>query len=173
MLRIPHWLDNPLIDGGKVVSPTNRPRSTPEKLFFSAAELSEQCGRKNKANWKNWFTSSGAEPATFRLVAQCFNQLRYCVPRKENRAIKNKMQRSKWLTWRLIAWLWHLVCHSVMKTYWCRSLTRYCRVLSYRLSYRELIFYLHLSSYRWLIAAVCNGRWLVGMQRGAEGNKYI
>jgi hypothetical protein len=27
-------LDNRLIDGGKVVSPTYRPRFTPQKLFF-------------------------------------------------------------------------------------------------------------------------------------------
>jgi hypothetical protein len=36
MLRIPHYLDNPLTDGGKVVSPTYRSRSTPEKHYFSA-----------------------------------------------------------------------------------------------------------------------------------------
>jgi hypothetical protein len=30
---------------------------------------------------KNQMTSSGLEPATYRLVAQCVNQLRYRVPR--------------------------------------------------------------------------------------------
>jgi hypothetical protein len=37
MFRIPHCLDNRLIDGGKVVSPTHWPRSTPEKHYFSAS----------------------------------------------------------------------------------------------------------------------------------------
>jgi hypothetical protein len=39
MLRIPHCLDNRLTDGGKVVSPTHRPRSTPHKHYFSALIL--------------------------------------------------------------------------------------------------------------------------------------
>jgi hypothetical protein len=37
MLRIPHCLDNWLIDGGKVVSPTHRPHFTPQKHFFNAS----------------------------------------------------------------------------------------------------------------------------------------
>jgi hypothetical protein len=39
MLKIPYCLDNPLIDGGKVVSPTYRPRSTPQKYYFSASGI--------------------------------------------------------------------------------------------------------------------------------------
>jgi hypothetical protein len=34
ILRIPHCLDNRLTDGGKVVSPTHRPRSTLQKHLF-------------------------------------------------------------------------------------------------------------------------------------------
>jgi hypothetical protein len=34
MLRIPHYPDNRLIDGNKVVSPTHQPHFTPQKLFF-------------------------------------------------------------------------------------------------------------------------------------------
>jgi hypothetical protein len=37
ILRIPHCLGNRLKDGGKVVSPTNRPRSIPQKNYFSAS----------------------------------------------------------------------------------------------------------------------------------------
>jgi hypothetical protein len=33
-LRIPHCLDNCLTDGGKFVSPTLRPRFTPQKHYF-------------------------------------------------------------------------------------------------------------------------------------------
>jgi hypothetical protein len=36
MLRLPHCLDNRLTDGGKVVSLTHRPHSTPQKHYFSA-----------------------------------------------------------------------------------------------------------------------------------------
>jgi hypothetical protein len=37
MVRIPQYLDNRLTDGGKVVSPTHRPLSTPEKRYLSAS----------------------------------------------------------------------------------------------------------------------------------------
>jgi hypothetical protein len=55
MLRIPHCLENLLSDGGKVVSLTQRPHFTSQKYYFF---------RKLKK-----FTSSGPEPATFRIVA--------------------------------------------------------------------------------------------------------
>jgi hypothetical protein len=34
MLRIPHCLDNRLIDGGKVVSLTHTPHFTPQKHYY-------------------------------------------------------------------------------------------------------------------------------------------
>jgi hypothetical protein len=37
MLRISHCLDNRLIDGGKVVSPTHRPLFTPQKYYFNVS----------------------------------------------------------------------------------------------------------------------------------------
>jgi hypothetical protein len=36
-LRNPHCLDNRFTDGGKVVSPAHRPRSTPQKHYSSAS----------------------------------------------------------------------------------------------------------------------------------------
>jgi hypothetical protein len=44
--------------------------STPGQLY----------GRKDEVNWKKKSTSSGLKPATFRLVAQCFNEIRYHAP---------------------------------------------------------------------------------------------
>jgi hypothetical protein len=37
MLKIPYCVDNRLTDGGKVVSHTHRPRSTPQKHYFSVS----------------------------------------------------------------------------------------------------------------------------------------
>jgi hypothetical protein len=37
MLRIPHCLDSRLTDDGKVDITTHRPRSTPQKHYFSAS----------------------------------------------------------------------------------------------------------------------------------------
>jgi hypothetical protein len=37
LLRISHCLHNRLTDGGEVVSPTHRPRSTPQKRYFSVS----------------------------------------------------------------------------------------------------------------------------------------
>jgi hypothetical protein len=36
ILRIQHCLENRLTDGGKVVSPTHRPRSTPQEHFSAS-----------------------------------------------------------------------------------------------------------------------------------------
>jgi hypothetical protein len=34
MLRHPHCLDNPLTDGGKIVSPTHPPHFIPQKHYY-------------------------------------------------------------------------------------------------------------------------------------------
>jgi hypothetical protein len=46
MLRIPHCLDNRLIDGGKVVSPTHRPHFTPQKYTHTHTHTHTQCVHK-------------------------------------------------------------------------------------------------------------------------------
>jgi hypothetical protein len=46
MLRIPHCLDNRLIQGGKVASPKQRPRSTSQKHF--SAPDTHFCQRLSK-----------------------------------------------------------------------------------------------------------------------------
>jgi hypothetical protein len=43
MLRIPHCLDNRLIDGGKVISLTHRPLSTPQKHYFFNVSGTQFC----------------------------------------------------------------------------------------------------------------------------------
>jgi hypothetical protein len=72
-------------EGGKVVSPTHRP-PFPQEIFLILisvrgwvdprviVRLEGLCQRKIS------MTSLGIESATFRLVAQCLNQLRHCVP---------------------------------------------------------------------------------------------
>jgi hypothetical protein len=82
MLTIPHYLDNRLTDGDKVVSSTHRPRSTPQIHYFSVLVLISvrggvtpglsAAGRLEKLKKKS-FTSSGFEPATFWLIAQGLN----------------------------------------------------------------------------------------------------
>jgi hypothetical protein len=42
MLRIPHFLDYRLTDGGKVVSCTRRPRAAPQKYYFPASVPTSQ-----------------------------------------------------------------------------------------------------------------------------------
>jgi hypothetical protein len=49
MVRIPHCLDNRFIDGGKVVSLTHPPHSTPQEHYYFQAttNLTESLGRRS------------------------------------------------------------------------------------------------------------------------------
>jgi hypothetical protein len=80
------YLDNRFTDGGKVVSLRRRPPFTHPRRFLVLISVRgcvdsraivrlEGLGQLKKKS-----TSSGPEPATFRLVAWCLNQLRYRVP---------------------------------------------------------------------------------------------
>jgi hypothetical protein len=60
MLRIPHCLDNRLIGGGKVVSPTHRPYFTPQKHYYFKVSGTHFCYM-----YKLWDCySEGAEDKT-------------------------------------------------------------------------------------------------------------
>jgi hypothetical protein len=83
MLRIPHCLDNPLIDSGKVVSPKHRQRSTSQKHHFlllvlnSVKRLSIPQGTVRPEGLdilKYSLTSSDLESAAFRLEAKSRNR---------------------------------------------------------------------------------------------------
>jgi hypothetical protein len=78
MSRIPHCIDNRLTDGGKVVGPTHRQHFISQQHSFSASgthfcyRLSEpqsQVRPEGLGKFKISFSSSGLEPAIFRLVA--------------------------------------------------------------------------------------------------------
>jgi hypothetical protein len=71
--KIPRFLDNRLTDGGEVVSPTRQPPLPPGRFLIL---ISVRCGidprtivRLEGLDKLKKSTSSGLNPATFRLVA--------------------------------------------------------------------------------------------------------
>jgi hypothetical protein len=72
-------------EGGKVVSPTHRPSLLLVLIFFSFwVDHRAIVWPEGLCQWKIPMTPSGIELATFRLVAQCLNQMRHRVPHRSD-----------------------------------------------------------------------------------------
>ena len=84
ILRFPEFLDNRHMKVA-TLSALRIGRLYPQKIpcysFLLEAESTSgpSSGRKDYVNEKIQLTPSGIKPATFRLGAQCLNQLRQCV----------------------------------------------------------------------------------------------
>jgi hypothetical protein len=68
MLRIPHCLDSRLTDGGKVVIPTHRPLSTPQKHYYFSASGTHFCWGLSKSQVIVWPEGWGKSKRFIHLI---------------------------------------------------------------------------------------------------------
>jgi hypothetical protein len=140
MLRIPHCLDNRFTDGGKVVSHTHRPRSTPQKqyVYFYGTDFcyrlskSQDLLRPEGLGKLKKFTSSVLEPATFRLAAQCLNHGAIACSLRTSRKINIFL--SRWDSVSVSRSTLHFVSHLVPPS--MSRLSRQCGILNISQPYR-------------------------------------